>query len=263
MKHFTLKTLIGKAAFSSAIERLRLSLILSLSLLATMVTIAQPTDVAKALDRIQKVRPDFKFGPVVESEISGFIKTNIIDGPPIYVTPNGSHFFVGTVYEVSDTEIIDLAERAMEGERRTEMASLKDEDMIVFSPEGEVKSRIYVFTDVDCYYCQKLHAEIAEINALGIEVSYLAYPRAGINSESYRKIASAWCAEDPNTALTKLKAGQKIEDNVCTPNPVPDQFELGARVGVRGTPALVTQDGKLLPGYRPADVLAEILGVSS
>ncbi len=219
--------------------------------------------VSEALGRIKQVRPDLEFGPIVESEVDGFIKTEIIDGPPIYVTPNGSHFIVGTVYEVGETEIVDLAEREMESKREKDMAGLKPEDMIIFGPKGESKSVLYVFTDIDCYYCQKLHAEIEEINELGIEVRYLAYPRKGIGSDSYRKIASAWCADDPQAALTAAKAGRSIEENVCASNPIAAHFDLGGKVGVRGTPALITEEGKLLPGYRPAETLAKLLGIDS
>ena len=218
--------------------------------------------IGAALGRIKQVRPDIEFGPITHSEVDGFIKTEIINGPPIYVTPNGSHFIVGTVYEVGETEIVDLAEREMETQREQYMASLKPQDTIAFGPEGKAKSILYVFTDIDCYYCQKLHNEIEEINALGIEVRYLAYPRKGIGSDSYRKIASAWCAEDPQAALTDAKAGRQIKENVCATNPVAAHFDLGSRVGVRGTPALITEDGKLLPGYRPAETLAKLLGVT-
>lgn len=218
--------------------------------------------VSKALGRIKQVRPDIEFGAIKDSEVEGFIKTQIVDGPPIYVTPNGSHFIVGTVYEVGETEIVDLAEREMESQREQDMAQLKADDMIIFAAEGDAKSVVYVFTDIDCYYCQKLHAEIEAINELGIEVRYLAYPRKGIGSDSYKKIASAWCADDPQAALTAAKAGRTIEENVCASNPIAAHFDLGGRVGVRGTPALITEDGKLLPGYRPAETLAKVLGVT-
>ena len=46
------------------------------------------------------------------------------------------------------------------------------------------------------------------LNAMGVEVRYLAYPRAGLESESYYKIATAWCADDPNEALTDFKNGK-------------------------------------------------------
>ncbi|MFT5670969.1 MAG: thiol:disulfide interchange protein DsbC, partial [Glaciecola sp.] len=116
--------------------------------------------------------------------------------------------------------------------------------------------------DVDCGYCRKLHEEVPALNAKGIEVRYLAYPRAGIGSPSYNKIVSAWCAVDQQNALTKLKQLEPIPTNICAGNPVAAQFALGGKMGVRGTPALVLDSGRLLPGYMPADRLAAELGVN-
>jgi thiol:disulfide interchange protein DsbC len=39
------------------------------------------------------------------------------------------------------------------------------------------------------------------------------------------------------------------------------QYSLGNQLGVKGTPAIITTDGKLLPGYMPAKKLAESLGL--
>ena len=99
-----------------------------------------------------------------------------------------------------------------------------------------------------------------KLNEMGIEVRYLAYPRAGVGSQSYQKIVSAWCSADRNTAITRLKARQTIPTLTC-PNPVASQLDLGREVGVTGTPAIVLEDGRLLPGYMPAEQLAEALGI--
>ena len=50
------------------------------------------------------------------------------------------------------------------------------------------------------------------MNAMGIEVRYLAFPRAGVGSKTYNSMVSAWCADDPNTAITALKARQTIPE---------------------------------------------------
>ena len=109
--------------------------------------------------------------------------------------------------------------------------------------------------------CQKLHKEVPALKDLGVEVRYLAYPRAGVGSPAFRKMASAWCADDAQDALTRLKLGKDIPDNVCDGNPVTDQYKLGGRLGVTGTPALITAEGELIPGYLPADKLAKRLGL--
>ncbi|MBT8149339.1 MAG: DsbC family protein [Gammaproteobacteria bacterium] len=224
------------------------------------VSVHAGNDSDKILEPLKKARPDFDFESVQPTQVKGIYRTTIIGGPTIYITEDGKHFFAGDFFEVGDNDIINIAEQEMEADRKTSMAALKNKDMIIFSPK-KTKALVYVFTDVDCYYCQKLHREVPELNELGVEVRYLAYPRAGIGSASYRKIASAWCADDANDALTRLKAGEDIAENVCKNNPVAAQFKLGGRLGVTGTPALVTAEGKLLPGYMPAATLAKRLGL--
>lgn len=207
-------------------------------------------------------RPELGIATISPSEIPGLYSVQVSNGPVLYSTADGKYFVLGDLYQVESKGFVNLAEKAREGGRAELMAGVSDADMIIFSPETPAKAAIMVFTDVDCFYCQKLHKEVPDLNRLGIEVRYLAYPRAGIGSDSYNKIASAWCADDRLEAMNKLKNRQRIETNVCDKNPVAAQFKLGGKVGVNGTPALVTTEGRLMPGYMPALQLASALGVA-
>lgn len=193
--------------------------------------------------------------------VEGIYSAHFGDGQQIYVTADGKHFFTGDMMELTGNRMVNITEAAKSGERAKALATIKPKDSIVFPATGEKKATVYVFTDVDCGYCMKLHSQMAGYNKLGIEVRYLAFPRAGIGSESYRKIASAWCADDKQAALTKLKSRQSIPDNVCKDNPVAAQYELGEKLGVNGTPAIITTDGRMIPGYMPPDELAKDLGI--
>lgn len=208
------------------------------------------------------VDPKFRVGDVQESGFPGFYRVQIINGPLLYVDETGEYFFSGSLYQVKATGIVDLSEQAATKDRIKLLAELNPAEMIIFKPKPPVKTKavISVFTDVDCYYCQKLHQEVPELNAMGVEVRYLAYPRAGVNSASYKKIATAWCSKNPQETLTKLKAKQRVEIIECE-TPVAKQFDLGRRMGVTGTPAILLQDGTLIPGYRPAKELAKQLGI--
>jgi thiol:disulfide interchange protein DsbC len=42
-------------------------------------------------------------------------------------------------------------------------------------------------------------------------------------------------------------------------NPIAEQYQLGMALGVTGTPALLTNDGTLIPGYVPPEQLRERL----
>jgi thiol:disulfide interchange protein DsbC len=129
--------------------------------------------------------------------------------------------------------------------------------MVVFGPEDAAHT-ITVFTDIDCTYCRKLHREIDQINARNIRVRYVFYPRFGPGSESWAKADAVWCSKDRQSALTRAKSGEDITADNC-PTPVAEHYALGNKIGVRGTPAILMEDGELLPGYVPAAELAAYL----
>jgi thiol:disulfide interchange protein DsbC len=195
------------------------------------------------------------------SELPGMYEVQFTNGPLVYATADGGYFIVGDLYAVSPDGFVNLGEKRRDGERRDLLATVDKDDMIIFSPESETRAYVTVFTDVTCFYCQKLHKEVPELNRRGVEVRYLAYPRAGIGSEGYQHLVTAWCADNPQETLTRLKARESVPDKTCEDNPVADQFQLGQEIGVRGTPAMITAEGRMIPGYQSADDLMETLGL--
>ena len=227
---------------------------------AALAPLAQAAPGDALVAKLKSLRPDMPIKTVQETEFDGLLVLKLEDGGILYGTADGRFLFSGDMYAVDSDGFVNLTD-AIRAERRLALlADVREEDMIVFKADGERKAYVNIFTDVDCGYCRRLHQEIADINALGIEVRYLAFPRAGIDSESYHKIVSAWCSNDRQRAITELKLGKNIPQRSC-PNPVAAQLELGNQVGVSGTPALVTAHGQLIPGYLPAETLAEALGL--
>ena len=206
--------------------------------------------------------PRANIGDVRESPVNGLYEVEVDGGNVLFVSKDGGHFIAGDLYQVQPQQVVNLSEQRRTRQRAAVMDKQDLGDMIVFSPKGEAKAHIYVFTDVDCGYCRKLHNDVPELNRRGIEVRYLAFPRAGLNSQGYRKIATAWCADDRNATLTKLKNRENVPLNVCKNNPVAAQYKLGNEViDVRGTPTIVMEDGTVVPGYLPPDTLAKALGI--
>ena len=196
------------------------------------------------------------------SPAPGISEVQIENGPMLYATDDGAYFFLnGDLHRADGADAINLTEERRSVGRMEQMAAVSVDDMVVFSPEGETLDYVSVFTDVTCFYCQKLHREVDQLNAKGIEVRYLAFPRGGIDSDGAKKLATAWCAEDQQTALTELKAGVELPLNECADNPIAAQYQLGKELGVSGTPAIVTSTGLMIPGYRPASDLAALLGL--
>lgn len=202
---------------------------------------------------------------ISESPMPGLMEVQLRGGKLLYTSESGEFVIDGSLYQMANGRAINIQQQRinelMQPKRVSAIKSLKEEDLVTFKATGETKATIYAFTDVDCGYCRKLHREMASYNDKGIEVRYLAYPRAGVGSSAYNKMVSIWCADNPLQAMTKAKAGQPIANKKCE-NPVAQQFAMGADVGVTGTPSLMTEDGRLLPGYMPADRLAKALGIN-
>src|ERR1700690_187644 len=174
-----------------------------------------------------------------------------------YLTADGKYFIDGNLYDMKSRD--NLTEALRTRARVALINAVPESEMLIFSPANP-KYTITVFTDVDCAYCRKLHSQIAEINRLGIRVRYMFFPRTGPGTESWRKAEVVWCSANRNEAMTRAKAGAALDMNkVCAPTPVKREYELGENIGVRGTPAIVTENGDYISGYmEPRELLGQI-----
>lgn len=193
-----------------------------------------------------------------KTDMQGFFEVNFEGIEPLYVSSDGNYLVSGDIYLITKEGLVNKSEARRDYQRKTLISNLDKKELITFEPE-ELIHNVFVFTDVDCGYCRQFHNQIDAYLELGIRVNYLAYPRAGVGSESFRKISSAWCDDDPNYSLTLLKQGKDIEIKLCPDNPVEKHFKLGNALGVQGTPSIITDEGKMIPGYLPPQDLLNIL----
>ena len=199
---------------------------------------------------------------IQETDLNGFFEVNFEEIDPLYVSSDGNYLVSGDIYLITKDGLVNKSEARRDYQRKTLIKGLNESELITFEPR-QINHNIFVFTDVDCGYCRQFHNQIDEYLELGIRVNYLAYPRAGIGSDSFNKISSAWCNEDPNYSLTLLKQGQDIQTKLCEDNPVEKHFNLGNTIGVQGTPSIITDEGKMIPGYLPPQDLLNILATNS
>ncbi|MGX9459983.1 bifunctional protein-disulfide isomerase/oxidoreductase DsbC [Shewanella sp. A14] len=191
---------------------------------------------------------------IEQSPIDGLYQA-LTDKGVLYVTKDGSKLMHGSLYDI-DNGMKNLTEAALAGPR---IKSLKpfESEMLVYKAKNE-KHVVTVFTDVDCGYCRKLHNQMAGYNDLGITIRYLAYPRAGIPSANADEMQAVWCAKDPLKAMTDAKNGLNVKAASCNID-ISAQYKLGTSFGINGTPALILENGVMVPGYQaPADLLRTI-----
>ncbi|MDP1707656.1 MAG: DsbC family protein [Gammaproteobacteria bacterium] len=174
----------------------------------------------------------------------------------LYMTLDGRYLLQGDLIDVERGENLTEVNRS---QARLKIVSAIDENsMIVYAPK-QVKHTITVFTDPDCAYCRKMHGEMPAYNKQGIKMRYLAFPRSGVDTPSYEKSVSVWCAKDRAVAMTRAKRGEEMAKKTCD-DPVQIHLQAARKIGISGTPTLILEDGSLIPGYVPPERLAEILG---
>ncbi len=212
-------------------------------------------DKEKFAAALSKVTPaNVKVIEVNDTPIKG-IKEVMVDGGRgseiLYLSEDGKYIINGSLFDIENR--VDLTDKKKSVLRKDIMAKMGDSQRINFYPE-KMDHHVTVFTDIDCGYCRKLHAEMAQYNELGIGISYLFFPRAGLNSGSFDKAVNVWCAKDQQNAMTMAKAGEPVDPQKCD-NPIADHYKAGLSSGVSGTPALVLDDGTIMPGYLPPQQL--------
>lgn len=173
-----------------------------------------------------------------------------------YITKDGRYLLQGDLIDLDND--INLTEASRSESRRDLMASVTSDRAITFSPT-ETKYSVSVFTDVECTYCRRLHSQIDEYLAHGIEVRYLLYPRNGPASRSWNTSEEVWCARDRQNALTMAKLDRKFETSNCDASIIQDNYLMGKAIGLSGTPAIVLDNGTLIGGYLPPDALLQRL----
>ncbi len=198
--------------------------------------------------------PGAKPDSIGESSMPGLYE--VVFGTQVaYVSNDGRFVFRGDIIDLKKGE--NLSENSRRKARLNVLATLDEKDMIVFSPK-ELKHTVSVFTDIDCGYCRKLHSQIENYNKLGIKIRYMSYPRAGIDSPSYKKAVSVWCSKDRKKAITEAKEGKAISSEACK-DPVKQHIAAAEKLGLRGTPLLILEDGGMYPGFVPPDKLIQVL----
>ena len=228
----------------------------------TSICFASYESVEKGIkDKLLVISPKMPIDLVSATEIPWLFQVSLKDGTILYADKNGHFLFAGQVFDMREGRFNNLTEKSKKDNRRDLLSLSPENEMIIFpSKTSKPLATITVFTDIDCGYCRKLHREIGMLNELGVTVRYLGFPRAGVGSDSYKKIVAAWCSKDPMDALTRAKLGQDIGDLYCD-NPIEKQLILGEKLGVSGTPAIFFEDGTLQPGYIEARKMATLLGI--
>jgi thiol:disulfide interchange protein DsbC len=230
----------------------------ALAFLAGPALAADDAELQQVRETVSGMFAGIEADDVFASEIDGWY--TVRKGAIIaYISSDGRYLLQGDLIDLKESE--NLSEKSRNGAREKMMAGMAEDELIVYTPET-VRHTISVFTDIDCTFCRRLHSQLDEYMDEGIEIRYFLYPRNGPTSESWVKAQNVWCADDRNEALTLAKLDQDFPMHDCDSSMIDSHYAIGQDVGLRGTPAIVLEDGTLFSGYMPAKQLSEAIAAT-
>ena len=214
---------------------------------------------SSVLENLKKILPQgLNINFYEESKIENFYVVNVANNQILYVSNDFKYVFAGDVISLDNGAPSSLNELYQAKLVKQVMSLLEDTRTINFTAENE-KHLIKVFTDISCGYCRLLHSQIDDYLALGISIEYYGFPRDGLQTQVFEDMQSAWCSDDPKLSITKLKAGDDVEEKTCQ-NSIQMHYEYGQLLGITGTPSIFLSNGQKLSGYIPASELIKIIG---
>ncbi len=235
--------------------KIRLALFIGCALLGA-VLIAHAGNSTSVEARLAK-QLGLKPADVIASPIPGLYRITI--GPAVaYASADGRYLIRGDIIDMRGGENLTANQRAQA--RLAYLTQLAPSDMIVFA-SSHPKHTITVLTDIDCGYCRALERDRPALNAMGITVRYLSYPRDGKDSVSWQKAVDVWCSKDRKAAFESAMSGRTVKSAECSSTAVAAGYQFGQMLGLDGTPAIITEHGQLIDGYLPPQELGYALGM--
>jgi thiol:disulfide interchange protein DsbC len=181
--------------------------------------------------------------------------------PGLYEVVTGDHIFYtdeNALYLI-DGSMFDLKAHRNLTEARSRTLFAVDFNKLplnlaVKKVKGKGTRKMAYFTDPNCGYCKKLEQELKNVD--DVTLYLFLYP---IFPGSEEKVQAVWCSKDRVKAWNDLMLNGIQPAAAKCDTPTAQVKQLGAKLKVNGTPALIFANGVMNPGYMPAEQLEQAL----
>lgn len=234
------------------LKKVLLGLTVSLAVFATLANAAEKT----VENKFKTMLPDVVVKEVSKSPIQGFYQIQVDSGKVFYMSEDGKYLIQGYLFELNDKTPKNLTLETEEKFVANLINNIDKSSMVVFkAKDNQPKAHVTIFTDTSCPYCHRLHEGVPALNERGIEVRYLAFPREGFASRGFEELQKVWCSDNQQEAMNQLMQEIPVKSVKKCNTPIVEQYVLGQKIGIRGTPAIILENGHIIPGYQPTPQL--------
>ena len=175
---------------------------------------------------------------------------------PLYLDFSKKYLVSGNVIRLETME--NLTQTRMTDLNRVDVSKIPLGDAVVIG-KSSAKHKIVVFDDPECPYCQKLQTEMNLVVSKRDDVAFYIkmFPLAS-HPTAFEKAKAIVCEKSAQLLEDSL-AGKPIPPPKCETKQIEENIALGQKLGINSTPTLILPDGRVLPGYRPADKILELI----
>ena len=224
---------------------------LTISMAASVFAADEPAEALAA--RLKEMYPTTHVDRVQRSEIPALFEV-VMGKNAAYTDTTGRYFVFGHLFDMKEQR--DLTADRVEKAARIAFGELPLADAIK-TVRGKGERVLAVFSDPDCPYCRRLEAELVKLD--NVTLYTFPYPLEGLHAEAKDKSIAVWCAANRSQAWADLmKSGKAPASRTCD-HPIERNIQLGQRLGIQGTPTLLSADGRTLPGAAPKDRIEQWL----
>ena len=210
---------------------------------------APPPQEALIRKNLAERMPDFpKIDEINKTPIPGLYEVRI-GTEIVYTDERGDNVIQGNIIDTKTRA--DVTQARLDKITAIDFAALPLKDAIVWK-QGTGARKLVVFADPNCGYCKKFETEMQQVKNVTV-YTFLLPILGGDSSDKSRNI---WCAKDSSVAwrdwMIKGEAAPRSMGN-CDTSVLQRNVAMAKKYRVNGTPALVFEDGKRVPGALPPE----------
>lgn len=234
-----------------------------LLLAACLIGVVNPTaaDDASLRTALEARMPaGTKIGKISPAPIPGLFEVVVNGINVIYTDDQGELAFFGNVVNLKTKE--NLTKKRAEELAFVDFSQIPLKQAIV-KVKGDGSRKLVVFSDPDCPYCKQLEKELAFLD--NVTIYTMLYPLVELHPDARKKSEAVWCSSDRTKAWDNLMLYGKepVAAKSKCKTPIDDIHAIAQRLNITGTPGMVFQNGKLVPGTLKTEQIEALLAVEA
>ena len=218
--------------------------------------------------------PNLKVEAVKPAPVSGLCEVvlNINNQKvPFYIDSSGRYLLLGSrsglvnIIDIQSRE--NLTQKELEELNKLSKNQVHELDKYVAFTYGKKGKVVYLFTDPECPFCQRLEPTLKKLADEGkIQVKVILFPlpfhphakekaiAIVCHNIGWKGLTGSYWTEDKMKHLEQWQCekGKKL---------VEESIKIGQKYGVSGTPTMITEEGKKVVGALPEPMLKKELGI--